>query len=345
MTGRRGFGVRYDGGGHRCSAGRAADQETWLSEFLRDVVGDLREKVELLEADPEALPASHAHSAASRRRKAQAVPGEESSALQERVLELEAENSNLAGLLETITDALEEQEARCAAAEARADRLEQQLSATSPSVLQSPLPPPRSALRSTSRSSGGTAPYGTTRTLDTVGVATRTADTASRVVSATTSDLDSSSRRAKQLALLQMASQAAARPASAEWAADVGEESSDGGQVAAGGAYVPVEQHIHDAGSPVSGGSSVGSSPGAPGSAFAPVLVDVAAGGGTGAASTDSGASTTRMWQQDQHARRERLAFLLSAKTKPTTVTTEPEWGAVAAALQPSTSAFSATRT
>ena len=48
MAQRRGFGVRYDGGGQRRGSGKAADRETWLTEFLRDVVDDLREKVALL---------------------------------------------------------------------------------------------------------------------------------------------------------------------------------------------------------------------------------------------------------------------------------------------------------
>ena len=315
--GRRGFGVRYDGGGQRCSAGKAADKETWLSEFLRDVVDDLREKIELLETDPAADAAPHGQNAAMRRRTARAVASEENDALQARVLELEAENSNLAGLLETITDALEEQEARCAAAEARADRLEQQLSIAS-EASSSAMQPPPSALRSASRSrgSGGTALYGT-RTADTTGAAG--------------GDLDTSSRHAKQLALLQLANQAAARTPSAGRASDAGEGSGADGQQPAGGSHVHMERQNREAGSTASDASSVGSSPESPRSPVAPALPDTATGASTGAASTSIG--TVRAWQQDQLVRRERLAFLLSAKASPTTgaTTTEPAWGAVAA--------------
>ena len=72
-------------------AGKAADRETHLSEFLRDVVGDLRERVATLE------PELKLRGQAPRRRAGGA--GEADDVLTDRIVELESENGDLAGLL------------------------------------------------------------------------------------------------------------------------------------------------------------------------------------------------------------------------------------------------------
>ena len=203
------------------------------------------------------------------------MPGEEHIALQQRVLELEAENNNLAGLLETITDALEQQEARCAAAEARANQLEQQLSAASTatsSVLYTPaewLPTPRASLGAVGTSTGGDNGDGGNASVgtDSVGGGNAAAESP-----------DSSSRRSKQLALLQLASQAAARsppvhgasaatgenpllPLAAAETEDVrtDENSTDYRVGVQPQLRASVDSHSHaDAGATASGASSVG---------------------------------------------------------------------------------------
>ena len=104
--------------------GKGADTETYLTEFLRDVVGDLRGQVELLQAGgPEEV---QLLGAAGLRARVVALERQNET--------LARENDELAAQLEASTEGLEMMEARCTAAEQRAARAEQQLLGAPPSL-------------------------------------------------------------------------------------------------------------------------------------------------------------------------------------------------------------------